>query len=286
MKTVLITGANCGLGFYCAKTILATSPTYHVIVASRDESRAAAAISRLKSETGNPNVSFLQIDLASLSSVRSAASRLGDVSLSALILNAGIGPGASNGTERSVDGFEKIWATNHLGHFAFANLIRDRLTADCHIVNVSSNLHDIPAKRTNGIPISYPGAAALAEPDPEVRIPVLRYAESKLCNLYFTYELVRRLAGTQRRANAFNPGLMLDSEFHKRPMPDIPGTVSCVDMGRELAELAIAERWKDANGRYVNRGVDEPSSELSHNVENARELWEVSTRLAGLESTF
>jgi NAD(P)-dependent dehydrogenase (short-subunit alcohol dehydrogenase family) len=203
-----------------------------------------------------------------------------------LILNAGIGVGPSDETERSVDGFEKIWATNHLGHFAFANLIRANLAPDCHIVVVSSNLHNISPDWTRGVPIGYPGAAALAEPDPEVKIPMLRYGQSKLCNIYFAYELTRRVAGTQIRANVFNPGLMLDSEFHKRPMPERPGTVSCVDMGRELAELAIADRWKSANGRYVNRGVDTPSSELSHNAENAKELWETSARLAGLESTF
>jgi NAD(P)-dependent dehydrogenase (short-subunit alcohol dehydrogenase family) len=288
-KTILITGANSGLGYFCAKTILSTNPTFHVILANRDEQRTLTAINSLKSETNNPNISFLQIDLSSLSSVRSAASQLSTfpvLPLQGLVLNAGIGPGAPEISEPSPDGFDKIWATNHLGHFAFANLIRSHLAPDCRIAVVSSNLHNIPPERVNGVRISYPGAEALAKPDLNAVSPMMRYSQSKLCNLYFTYELVRRIGDSEMKVNAFNPGLMLDSEFHKTKMPPRPNVVSCVDMGRELADLTIGEKWKGINGRYVNRGVDEPSSELSHNEENGKELWEGSQRLAELDSTF
>jgi NAD(P)-dependent dehydrogenase (short-subunit alcohol dehydrogenase family) len=283
--TVLITGANCGLGYYCAKTILASAPTYHVVVATRDEGRALSAIDHLTSETGNPNVSFLQIDLASLSSVRSAASRLAafpNLPLTALILNAGIGPGASDGSERSVDGFEKIWATNHLGHFVFANLIRDNLAPDCHIVVVSSNLHTTSPERTNGIPIISPLHSGPRSQDSN---PPIRTLKTLQCLLR-----LRTHADDHRNANQgkrIQP--WADARFRIPETADArapPGTAACVDMGGELAELAIADGWKSGNGHDVNRGVDAPSSKLSHNGENAKELWETSSRLAGLESTF
>jgi NAD(P)-dependent dehydrogenase (short-subunit alcohol dehydrogenase family) len=260
-----------------------------VIIATRSAERASAAISTLKSETGNPNVSFLELDLASLASVRRAAAALPPDPLDALVLNAGIGGTASDGTETSAEGFERIWATNHLGHFVFANLIRDRLSPTCRIAVVASNMHNPPPQFTGGVPVRYPGAEALSRPDPARVSPVMRYSLSKLCNIYFTYELARRIAGSEIRVNAFNPGLMLDSEFHKLPIseelrrvPNAPVAVS----GRQLAELVIAPEWREVNARYVNRGVVEESSELSKSVENAKELWEVSVRLGGLAESF
>jgi NAD(P)-dependent dehydrogenase (short-subunit alcohol dehydrogenase family) len=142
---------------------------------------------------------------------------------------------------------------------------------------------------TGGVPISYPGAAALAVPDAAVTSPLIHYAQSKLCNIYFVRELARRLAGTHITVNAFNPGLMLDSQFHKKALPwntnPTPHSVPVAVSGRQLAELVIDEKWRDLNGKYVNRGVEEPSSELSRNDENAKELWETSCRLAGLDKS-
>jgi len=292
MKTVLIPGANCGLGYECAKTILSSGGAYHVVMACRSAARAADAMAKLKAETNNANVSFLQLDLSSLASVRSFAATLGSsefLPISFLVLNAGIGPTAADGTQASVDGYELIFATNHLGHFLLTNLIRPYLAPDCRIAVVTSNLHNVPAVMNGGVPVCYPGGEKIAEPDSVSTRPMMHYAQSKLCNLYFTYELARRLSGTSIRVNAFNPGLMLDSQFHKTPFPWKPGATAAHQpvavSGRQLAELVIGDKYKDLNAKYVNRGVEEPSSELSRNAENALELWETSKRLAGIETT-
>jgi NAD(P)-dependent dehydrogenase (short-subunit alcohol dehydrogenase family) len=204
------------------------------------------------------------------------------------VLNAGIGSPSSNGTERSADGFELIWATNHLGHFAFANLVRSHLAPNCTIVVVSSDLHNATLPFTGSVPVAYPAGDAVSTPDAAVVFPVMRYAQSKLCNVYFAYELARRLAETKLDINAFNSERMLDTEFVGYT-PNVvinEPNVSCVGMGRELVDLAIGERWKDTRGKYVNQRVEQKSSQLSYNVENARERWETSKKLAGLESTF
>jgi NAD(P)-dependent dehydrogenase (short-subunit alcohol dehydrogenase family) len=174
--------------------------SYHVILACRSEARATSAIATLKAETGSPNISFLQVDLASLSSVRPRrrlVSSSPHIPIDGLV-NAGIGATAADGTQTSIDGCELIFATNHLGHFLLANLIRPNLAADCRVAVVSSNLHNILSAMTGGVPISYPGAAALAAPHAAVLRPIIHYAQSKLCNIYFARELARHLAGTDR----------------------------------------------------------------------------------------
>jgi NAD(P)-dependent dehydrogenase (short-subunit alcohol dehydrogenase family) len=209
MKNVLITGGNCGLGYECAKAILSSGDPFHVILACRSEDRATSAIATLKADSGNPNISFMHVDLSSISSVRAFASALASslhLPIDRLVLNAGIGPGSANGTQSSVDGHELMFATNHLGHFLLTNLIRPHLAPDCRIAVVSSNLHNISPVMSGRITISYPGAAALATPDAAVKIPILPYGQTKLRNVYFALKLARRLASTTITVNAFNPG--------------------------------------------------------------------------------
>ena len=116
MKTVVITGANSGLGFETAKKI-AASKEYRVILACRNDAKAAQAKADIIAATGNDAVETLRLDTSLLSSVREFANNYikayGTVDV--LINNAGISPMRDSGTTE--EGFEVVFATNYLGHF-------------------------------------------------------------------------------------------------------------------------------------------------------------------------
>lgn len=179
---------------------------------------------------------------------------------------------------------------NFLGHFVLTNLIFPYLSPDAHIVNVTGNMHN-PNPSIVGSEIFYPGAESLAFPNRIQALPVMIYSISKLCNLYFTYELVRKLKGRNIRVNAFNPGLMIDSGFHKNEQISHSGMTFSKDRatsaeicGQRLADLVIGEKWSKSNGIYDDKGVETKSSELSYDLENAKDLWEVSQRLSQIQS--
>jgi NAD(P)-dependent dehydrogenase (short-subunit alcohol dehydrogenase family) len=182
-RTVIITGANSGLGAVTARELARAGAA--VIMAVRTPSKGEAAVRQM---TGN--IEVRQLDLQDLSSVRRFANGVEGVDV--LINNAGImaTPYAVTG-----DGFESQIGTNHLGHFALTTLLLAKLTD--RVVTVSSMLH-------------WPGRIDFDDLNWETRrySPWLAYSQSKLANLLFTSELQRRLvaAGSPLRAVAAHPG--------------------------------------------------------------------------------
>ena len=204
MRTVIITGGNSGLGFETAKKI-AKDKDYRVILACRNPQKAEEAVRKIKEETGNENILSLQLDTASLASVRQFAKDYENLNIGriyALLLNAGINGMHSGMTE---DGMEVVFQTNHLGHFLLANLMLPFMDSDGKIFSTSSDMHDSPMGK-----MVWEGTEALAHPSEESKQSRLRYSFSKLCNLYFVYELAGRLEAESSgiRVNAFNPGMM------------------------------------------------------------------------------
>ncbi|HMB68309.1 MAG TPA: oxidoreductase [bacterium] len=195
-RTILITGASSGVGFDAAKVLARRGAT--VVLAGRDEAKARAAEGRIRAAAPDAALEVLSLDLASLRSVRAAADRIREAHprLDVLINNAGVMMPPHGRTE---DGFELQFGTNHLGHFALTGLLLGTLqsTPGSRIVNVTSRAH----KR---------GHIALDDLHFERRdyAPMGAYAQSKLANLMFTYELQRRLAaaGSPTIALAAHPG--------------------------------------------------------------------------------
>ncbi|OCB19332.1 oxidoreductase [Mycobacterium malmoense] len=182
-RTVVITGANAGLGEVTARELARVGA--RVVLAVRDTEKGKAAAERMPGD-----VEVRQLDLQDLGSVRRFADEMATVDV--LVNNAGI-----MATKHAVtpDGFEGQIGTNHLGHFALTNLLLPRLTD--RVVTVSSLMHHfgyISLKDLNWR--SRPYSAWLA------------YSQSKLANLLFTSELQRRLdaAGSPLRALAAHPG--------------------------------------------------------------------------------
>lgn len=305
-KTVVITGGNSGLGYECAKTIAASSTDWHVVIASRNEAKAADAVGALREQTGNRCIEALRLDLGSLASVRAFAATLSardDLPpIGALVANAGIQ--TISGLTFSEDGFETTFAVNHLGHFLLVNLLLDRLASPARVVVVASDTHD-PRRRTGMPNPLYVDARTLAHPpadgSDETNSPTAgrrRYTTSKLCNVLFTYELARRVAERPITVNAFNPGLMpgsgLAQDFSplmrfgwKYLMPALrllPGVHSTAASGRALARLVLDPGLENVSGRYFEGKGPVDSSEDSHDPAMAPDLWETSAQLAGLVS--
>jgi len=195
-KTYLVTGANAGAGFEATRIFLSKSAK--VVMLNRNEDKSNAAIDRLKQEFGNPDVSFIRMDLAQLESVRNAAAEVLKLvpSISALICNAAIAQVASQ--QFTVDGFESQWGVNHLGHFLLCGLLFERLEESAgRIVVVSSG--------------GYKWVKAIQFDDlnwDHNYSPNLTYCHSKLAQMMFAYELQRRIeeAGKRVQVLVCHPG--------------------------------------------------------------------------------
>lgn len=198
MKTYIITGANSGLGFETAKRI--AEEGHQVILACRNMEKGSIAAATIKSATGNGNIEARQLDLASLSSVREFAEGMKDTVIYALDNNAGIAGMKKGITD---DGYDIVFQSNHLGHFLLTNLLLPQIEDNGRILNISSDMHNPPFGE-----LEWKGAEILAHPTEEIMKQ--RYYYSKLCNLYFTYELCRRLRekGGHITVSALNPGFM------------------------------------------------------------------------------
>ena len=285
MKTVIITGANSGLGFETARKV-AKNNDYKVIMACRNMEKAEQAKEKIIAETACANVVTMQLDTSSLASVRAFAEAVAasGEKVDVLVNNAGISPMGNTGLTE--DGFELVFATNYLGHFLLTQLLLQHMAEDGRVINVTSDMHNPPGG------IEWSGAEALAHPAEDDR---RKYSYSKLCMIYMTHELDRALREDGRRitANSFNPGFMADTNFSKgggkarefmvkTTMPDRFGKLET--SSDALAQLVTDESFGNISGEYFDRSTNtKRSSELSYNSENAAELWEKSMEYCGLK---
>jgi len=314
-KTVIITGGNTGLGYQCARNLALAGQNWQIIIASRDSGRTSAAVERLKTETAYPHIQAMSLNLAFLKSVRQFAGEFVGQPfppLRAIVCNAG--SQFVSGTSYTEDGFEATFGTNHLGHYLLVNLLLARLVAPARVVFVSSGTHD-PKQRTGMPDPQYTTAKELAYPTPEKdakenpgRLGRVRYTTSKLCNLYCTYELNRRLQkeGISSTAapitvNAFDPGFIpgtglardynSTSRFIARnilplfvPLLRLAGmNVSTVqNSGKALASLVLNPTLANITGKYFEGTKEIASSSESYNEQKAFELWEGSRELLNI----
>ena len=213
-RTVLVTGANTGIGLATARALAGQG--WRVWVTARSESKGAAAVASIKAATGNDAVFLLLLDLADLSSVRDCARSFLEPyeALHVLINNAGVG-GARGVTKQ---GFEMTFGVNHLGHFLLTRLLLDRLrdSAPARVVTVASDAH-YNARGVDFEALRRParGITGLGE-----------YAVSKLCNVLFAQELARRTAGETAESGvhsyALHPGVVASDIWRRVPWPVRP----------------------------------------------------------------
>jgi NAD(P)-dependent dehydrogenase (short-subunit alcohol dehydrogenase family) len=297
-KTFIITGGNSGLGYQCAKHIAAENPNNHVAMASRNVEKSEEAVATIARETGNQHIYAMPLNLASLKSVREFCKALEESSLPplyGLVCNAISGSHGKN--EYTEDGFEKTFGVGHLGHFLLANILLTRMPDNGRIVFVSSDQHN-PVKWMYRI--NYTDALDLAFPKEYQHIK--SYSGVKLCNIYCTYQMAKRInSETDKRitVNAFNPAFMADTglgkanSFAERMAKSIAPVLarimglhsSAVKSGKILASLMTGEKYAGITGKYFDRENEIRSSDLSYNKENAKNLWQRSIELVHLEKS-
>jgi NAD(P)-dependent dehydrogenase (short-subunit alcohol dehydrogenase family) len=276
-KIVMITGATAGIGAVAARELARLGA--NVVGVGRNPEKCTVFAAHIQNETGNPRVEYLVADLSSQAQVRQLAEVFSTryTRLDVLVNNAGA---YISRRQESVDGIEMTFALNHLNYFLLTDLLLDILkaSAPARIVNVSSNAH-------------VGGRINFADIESRRRyISWAAYAQSKLANVLFTYELARRLDGNRVTANALHPGFVASDFGHNnrdlvgwgtRVAQNIVGR-SPEHGARTIIYLASSPEVEGVSGKYF---VDEkavPSSPASYDEDTAKRLWELST---GMTST-
>jgi NAD(P)-dependent dehydrogenase (short-subunit alcohol dehydrogenase family) len=288
-RTAVVTGANSGIGLEAARELARKGA--RVVLACRDPGRASTALDEIRRDQPGASVEVQPLDLANLASVNQfAKSCLAEnESLDLLVNNAGV---MAIPRRETADGFEMQLGTNHLGHFALTGLLLQRLRPSSRVVNVSSTAHRMGRMRFDDLM-------------GERRYGKWRaYAQSKLANLLFTYELQRRLEAQQAGpiAAACHPGYaatnlqfvaarMEESSWKERVMRTGNRLMSQDASMGALPTLYAAGATQVRGGEYIgpdgfaeNKGYPKlaRSSRRSHDRAAARRLWEISEELTGV----
>jgi NAD(P)-dependent dehydrogenase (short-subunit alcohol dehydrogenase family) len=287
-RTTLVTGANSGIGFHTARSLAEHGA--EVVMAGRDDAAGAAAIQRIRAELPEATVSWLHLDLSSLDSVREASERFRSEheKLDILVNNAGV---MMVPRRLTADGFESQFGVNHLGHFALTGRLLPALLSapGARVVSVSSLYHregridfdDLMGDRAYN--------------------PTKNYAQSKLANLLFAFELARLAAasGTPLASIGAHPGVaatnlghdagairsLLIKAFQLTTQPAEGG--SYPSLFAATSPLAVNGSFVGPDGRGGHRGAPQvvEAAPQAHDEAAARRLWNVSTELTGVEFT-
>jgi len=281
-KICLVSGATSGIGAATALSLAREGAT--VIGIGRDPKRCASSAEKIIRATGNPGVDFLLADLSVRSDIHALAKQFKAryPRLDVLVNNAGA---RFSSRLLSADGHEMTFALNHLGYFLLTALLLDKLKQSGHarIVNVASGAHrscpgidfeDLNCER------NYSGKAA--------------YAQSKLANILFTYELDRRLKGTAITVNAAAPGNVL-TRFSRNNgwaswLGHVVGSlrsgnlVGPAEGAETILFLACSPEVDDTSGGYFSQKRATRSSNASFDTDAAKRLWQISEELTELKA--
>jgi NAD(P)-dependent dehydrogenase (short-subunit alcohol dehydrogenase family) len=274
-QVCVVTGATSGIGKAAAAALARQGA--EIIVVGRDPGRAEATAAAIQAD-GAPPPKVEIADLARLDQVRALAGRLNQTldRVDVLINNAGL---VLNERQVTPDGYEHVFAVNHLAPFLLTNLLRPKLTASApgRVITVSSDAHT---------------AARLDLDDPNLEhgwSSWRSYSNSKLANILFTRELAGRLDGTGVTANCLHPGVVRTGFGRDaRPLMRVGITIAkpfMLSPERGADTMVYLASSPDVaaktGGYYVKRQLREPSA-AARDDGLARRLWEISERLTGL----
>jgi len=272
-KTCIVTGASAGIGQAIAQGLAARGA--HVVLVCRSRARAEATQLAMRTATGNAAIDIALADLSSQAAIRHLAQELlrRYPRIHALINNAGVVNMARTVT---VDGIETVFAVNHLAYFLLTQLLLPRLveSAPARIVNVASDAHHWDTldfddlqnhRRYRGLKV---------------------YGQSKLCNLLFTRELARRIAGTGVTVNSLHPGGVATGLGSNNGWwavliaKVLKPFLRTADQGADTAiYLTAAPEVANVSGRYFYNRREHRPSRAAQDDEAALRLWQVSEQL-------
>jgi len=273
-KVCLVTGATDGIGKVSARVLAELGAK--VIIVGRNPEKSAIVLAELRSISGNENIDLLMADLAVMQEVRDLAEQV--ISrydrLDVLLNNAG---GYFTKHKITSDGLEMTFALNHMSYFLLTNKLMELLkySAPARIVNVSSDAHygvDMEFENLNGEQ-EYKAWKA--------------YQKSKLANVLFTYELLKKVPGNIT-VNCLHPGFVATNFGHNNggffgPVLKIAQRISAINP-EEGAKTSIflcsAPEVKGVSGKYFYKCQPKTSSRESRNMDTGKRLWQISSDIA------
>lgn len=280
-KVFVVTGGNAGIGLATVQAL--AGKRARVVMASRSEARAQAAVQALKAGQRDADISALPLDLASLASVHAFAERLRTLTptLDGLINNAGV---MMTPQARTADGFELQFGTNVLGHFALTGLLLPQLkaTPGSRVVTVSSVGHWFGKLDFDNLGAEKGYSAMMA------------YAQTKFANLVFALELQRRLqrARIDTISLGAHPGVThSDLGRHAGWVAFVMRIYGQTTAQGALPSLRAATDPQVRGGDYIGPGglltfkgspTPQASRRLAHDPQLGERLWDAAQQLTGL----
>ncbi|MEL7120394.1 MAG: SDR family oxidoreductase [Bacteroidota bacterium] len=280
-KICVITGANSGLGFETAKALAHRGAV--VAMVCRSEEKGKAALIKIAQETGNAHLNLFVADLSSQQSIKKTAIKIREKypHIDVLVNNAGTWISELTYTE---DKIEKMFAVNHLAYFYMSHLLYPWLkkSADGRIVSVSSDSHFQTRMHFDDLYLTkkYHGLRA--------------YAQSKLANVLFTYELDRIKSEDNISVYAVQPGLVKTDIglkhtkwLHAFAWKLRRSSGVTPDIGAKTQiYLATEEEVKGQSGKYWDKCKPKKTSKHSYKQEEWTQLWKISEELCKIDNFF
>ena len=270
-KIVIVTGANSGMGKIIATELAKKGCT--LIMVCRIREKPNVALNEVSGQSKNPNIDLMTTDLSSQKQIRELAEKINQKypKIDVLINNAGC---MSFGYSETEDNIETTFATNHLAYFLLTNLLLDNIlkSNDGKIINVSSeasksaniNFDDLNMKS------NYSTFKA--------------YAQSKLANIMFTYELARKYP--EIKVNCVHPGnipntkLGQGSNIYKKFIETLPkNQILTPEEGADTTIWLATQPNLEHTGKYFYQREQIKSNPISYNQELTKKLWDVSEKL-------
>lgn len=273
-KTVLITGGNSGIGKETAVAL--ANRGARVIIACRDVEKAEKAVREIKSRSHSLNVLHMEVDLASLRSIREFCKQFlqSEKRLDILINNAGM-PSVLDWTN---DGFSMCFGVNHLGHFLLTNLLLHRLKecAPSRVVTLTCSMYKYQKLDFQDLNYNL--------------LPFLTYCRSKLANIYFSQELAHITEGKGVTSCAVHPGFVQSGwtchySFLFRMLVGVIMRmffVSCEMGAQTVVYCAVSDEAAKHSGGYFVDCRPATLRPFARDPGVAKKLWEASERLVNL----
>jgi len=288
-KVVVITGATSGIGQVAAENLAGMGA--RIVQVARDRARGEAAMQRLLACAPGMAHAIYYADLSRLSEMKRVAGEIADAEtrIDVLMNNAGAMFGRQEVTE---DGLEMTFALNHMAYFVLTYGLRERLiaSAPARVVNTASDAHESATLDFDDLQ----SAKAYRDTNflewirfggPGFKV----YGRSKLCNILFTRELARRMAGTGVTANCAHPGFVA-TRFGDHSGGLISFSIRIAkrfaltpqEGAETLVYLASSPEVAGASGEYFDKCRPKKPSAAGQDDVAARRLWEETSRLVGL----
>lgn len=285
-KVVIVTGSSSGIGFEAARVL--ANKNAEVVIAVRNIEKGNTAVAKIAAQNKDARLKVIRLDLADLASVREFASEFHSkfMRLDRLINNAGV---MIPPYSKTVDGFELQFGTNHIGHFALTGLLLELLekTDGSRIVNVSSTAHKTGNINFDDLTWENRRYSAWRA-----------YGDSKIANLYFTFELDRKLKqqGSNVIVTAAHPGWTATELQRHMGIFEFLNSLFAQEISMGALPTLRAAFDSDVNGSEYfgpdgflelwGNPVRVPANQLAQDKQIAAKLWNISEEATGIRFAF